>query len=479
MMNRNFAVLLLAMALTLLAGCGGGSASNVSAPLSADNLNLIFVLSPDLDYQAPGDVDPATANLTSQGLQRSLLMATFLQQHVLGMNNVAGIYALEPMTHLQTAGHYPDMAALENIQQFAMLNQVTMSWTGQGSSTANSYPVNASYGPDSLPGGVIAPSTTLPCPNCQGLVFNDTNLSNLALVDRIVKANIPGFHVFSAPWETISTLLENINKHEGYGLTTSVSYNGPNLVYAISIKRSGSASLVIYDSKLNPPTSYPVLSPPRLASCAATPFSITATGAPAGTNTNQTLYIVRHADAHPTAIFADGNYVASGQWRSLALPNALRGKISPTQVYSIDPSQVTPGTLGPSGYSNWSNPAPALTVQPYAIANGLPYNLVTSFLIYNTDTNQLASTSSSFFFSNATFSSQATLLGWQYAQIQPMINALITRYQQSTGLAPPWSATDYDSVWTVRLDGDGNLTVSNATCEGIDSAALPVTAPQF
>jgi hypothetical protein len=52
-------------------------------------------------------------------------MATFLQQHVLATNNVTAVYALAPMTHLQTPANYPDMAALETIQQFALLNRIT------------------------------------------------------------------------------------------------------------------------------------------------------------------------------------------------------------------------------------------------------------------------------------------------------------------------------------------------------------------
>jgi hypothetical protein len=66
-------------------------------------------------------VNPTTANLTSRGLQRSLMMATFLKQSVLGGNNVTSIFALEPMTHLQTANNYPDMAGVEAIEQFAMV----------------------------------------------------------------------------------------------------------------------------------------------------------------------------------------------------------------------------------------------------------------------------------------------------------------------------------------------------------------------
>jgi hypothetical protein len=42
-----------------------------------------------------------------------------------------------------------------------------------------------------------------------------------------------------------------------------------------------------------------------------------------------------------------------------------------------------------------------------------------------------------------------------------------------------WPPTDYDTIWTVKLDARGNLTVNNGMCEGISSAALPATPPQF
>jgi hypothetical protein len=38
---------------------------------------------------------------------------------------------------------------------------------------------------------------------------------------------------------------------------------------------------------------------------------------------------------------------------------------------------------------------------------------------------------------------------------------------------------DYDTIWTVKIDDQGNLTVDNDLCEGIDSTKLPETAPQF
>jgi hypothetical protein len=195
------------------------------------------------------------------------------------------------------------------------------------------------------------------CPTCQGLDFNDQGGDNEALVTGIVQAAVSGFYVFSAPWETTSALLANIKKLEGYNLSLPASYRGPNYIYAISIAPSGHARLVTYNSNLNPPSTYPTLPPPPLVSTPCTaqaPFSITVTGGkggaviPAGTNTNETLHIIRHADAHPQSYWSDNNYVGAGQWRALDLPNALRGKISPNQVYSNDPSQFSPGSVSPS-----------------------------------------------------------------------------------------------------------------------------------
>lgn len=137
--------LFLVLTLTLLAGCGVGSGTKSTAPLNANNLNLIFVISPDLTFNGAGDINPNTANLTNQGLQRSLLMATYLKKQVLGTKNVNRIYALAPMTHLQTPNNYPDMASIGYIQQFAMLNQISLtSLGGYGSSltTSNSYPLS-------------------------------------------------------------------------------------------------------------------------------------------------------------------------------------------------------------------------------------------------------------------------------------------------------------------------------------------------
>jgi hypothetical protein len=120
-----------------------------------------------------------------------------------------------------------------------------------------------------------------------------------------------------------------------------------------------------------------------------------------------------------------------------------------------------------------------LTAVPYAIANNLPYHLVTSFDL--SDSNVGQETSTFFFFINGgQFSNQNVLLAWSFQFIQPTIAELLKSYNAGNQ-APPsdeWPDTDYDTIWTVKLDAHGNLTVNNALCEGINSTLL-VTPPQF
>jgi hypothetical protein len=432
---------------------------------------LIFVVSEDVAFQSSGDVNPDTANLTSQGLERSLITATYLHQ-LAGSTNVNGIYVLTPMTHLQTANKYPDMAAAETVEQFAALTQVTMStiYPGYGSPyTTTGYPLNAS-----------PPSNS--CTTCQGLDFSDQGGDNEALVNSIIAANAAGSYIFSAPWETTSSLLSRINQQKSYNLALPTSYQGANAIYVLSIPPSGSASLKTYNSNANPPSTYPTLQQVPTSACnQQPPFNIAITGGvggaqiPAGINTNETLYMIRHAEAHPQGSFDDGNYVGAGQWRALALPSALQGKIHPTQVYAIDPATPITGSQSASGVSTWSYVRPALTVEPYAIAYNLPFRLAEGF-----DWSS-GPASSNYFFGGGGFSNSSVLVGWEHGAIPVMVSALIAAYFPQGGApqTPDWPENDYDTVWTVTLDGQGNLTVNNSLCEGIPSTALPATAPQF
>jgi hypothetical protein len=205
---------------------------------------------------------------------------------------------------------------------------------------------------------------------------------------------------------------------------------------------------------------------------------------PAGANTNQTVYLIRHAEAHPTSSFEDGNFVGAGQWRALSLPyflpNALRGQPSPTVVYSIDPAQSF--TLAADFSVSYVRPS--LTVLPYAIANNLPYYLVSSFSIGTITTDPaVAKATSDFLFTNLAginLSNQVVLLAWEHEHYPPLISYLLQSYGVTVpASALPWPQTDYDTIWTVKLDAHGNLTVNNALCEGIEPPPPFAAAPHF
>jgi hypothetical protein len=473
--------LILALLLVTLAGCGAPSnpvapspAASSPAPLASGNINLIFVVSEDLTNNESGDINPATANLTSQGLQRTLLMGSYLQHAVLGNQNVTAIYALEPMTRLQTANNYPDLVALGTVQQFALLNVATLdeSPTGPALVAADSFPINVGYAEGQIVPGI--PASIVACASCQGIDFTDSGGDNESLIAAVIDYGTPGYFVFSAPWTTTQSLLAAANATSSYGLTLPSSYQGPNFVYAISITPPGTASLTTYNANLNPLPSYPVLPPPALTrvACQAAPFNISApSSSPPVTNTNETLYLMRHAEAHPTPGWEDGNYVAAGQWRALDLPNALSGKISPDQVYSIDPAQANP-----SGATAFSYVRPSLTAEPYAIANDLPFHLVSGFELY--DVSTVTANTIHFFFDSPQFTNHKVLLAWEHEHFPPLVNALLKSYGSSQTVAD-WASADYDSIWTITLDSAGNLTVNNSLCEGIDSQSLPASAPQF
>jgi hypothetical protein len=498
-------LVLAVLSMTLLVGCNDYSRDSDPAALSDTKINLIFVVSPDLEYQTAGDIQSDTANLTPQGLNRSLQMATYLKENVLGSKNATSIYALSPMTHLQTGNSYPDMAAIGYIQPFALMNQTTLrvSLPPEPEYTANSFPIKVSYTKGSVPNGVSEPASF--CPNCAGIDFNNHG-NNTALVASIIDGNEKslGFHVLSAPWETVSAMMTSINDQYGYNLKVPTKYNGANYIYALSVpvNGDGAASLTVYNSHLKPSTTYPALSDKvKKAECTHTfqpYFKSTRTAGvdnvlvPSNASVNETVYIVRHAEAHPNPNFKfeDGNFVAAGQWRSLALHHVFKDKISPDMVYSIDPAQW----FNTYGENNFSYVRPSLTVLPFAIGNNLPYYLVSGFQLNEdmanpdpTDVN-VATNTSNFFFTDGHFSNKTILLAWESGHIRPILNQLLNSYgvgpnlQTLDTVGPPtggWPSEDYDTIWRVTLDGSGNLSVDNELCEGIDSVSLPPTAPEF
>jgi hypothetical protein len=99
-----------------------------------------------------------------------------------------------------------------------------------------------------------------------------------------------------------------------------------------------------------------------------------------------------------------------------------------------------------------------------------PYHRVSDFEL--DDVSTVTANTIKFFFDSPQFSNHKVLLAWEHEHF------LLKSYGSSQTVAD-WASDDYDSIWTLTLDPAGNLTVDNSKCEGINSATLPATAPQF
>jgi len=83
---------------------------------------------------------------------------------------------------------------------------------------------------------------------------------------------------------------------------------------------------------------------------------------------------------------------------------------------------------------------PSLTVEPYAIAKGMPLNLAAGVAVFFQNPPALSTDASKFFFTNGTSSNETLLVGWEHDHIPPTVNALTSTYNaEPSPTAPNWS----------------------------------------
>ena len=481
--------LLIPAALILLSVAVAGCCNYPNpSPLSSANINLIFVVSQDLTHN-DGDINPDTANLNTRGLQRAISLGTYLHSTLLNQAGVNGIYVLEPATHPQTENNYPDLVPLETVEHFAMLNQYSItsapSTPAATTFSGNSFPVNDCYTSASVPPGVAIPSSF---PNCQGIDFADNGGDNEALVNGIIAQEQGGFYVFALPFETLQLLLNNLKALNSYDYIVPAAWEGANTLYVLTIPPKAQTTLTACDTRINPAATYPAPFPaPQSAPCGQQRFfeipTATTEGSlvPKNINKNETVYFIRHAEAHPASYYEDGNLIYPGHVRALYLPIALAGKITtPDCVFAVDPAQPIPSEVDSNMYSYVRT---SQTVAPYAIKNNIPFNVASAFQwggLTDEEDDAAVDAAVTYFFTGGQFSNKTLLISWEHNHIPRIAQALVNNYFPSGGAptVPPskdWPENDYDTIWTFSLDGSGNLTLSNHSCEGISTDSLPST----
>ncbi len=248
--------------------------------------------------------------------------------------------------------------------------------------------------------------------------------------------------------------------------------------YLVLSYENGNGNAVLYSDGLKPSNKYKSQQFAGNAPCpASTTIKVPATsGLPFKLNNNQTVYFIRHVEAHPTSNFENGNFVCQGAWRANGANKSLEkiiGKL-PKYILTTNPSNI----IGCSGLCSYVRPS--LTISPFAIQNSLALDLAAF------QWNDPASLATALFtqgttYSQAKYNQSTVLVAWEHGNIENAVKYLFgTVYNNPSAVAslPSWSFTDYDTVWVISSDAQGNLTFNN-TCEGIPSKKLPAVCPAF
>ncbi|MDD5057452.1 MAG: hypothetical protein PHQ60_06240 [Sideroxydans sp.] len=398
-------------------------------PLNSNAWNIVFVQS----FEAA----PKTNNLSVQGFNHALRFGQELNTVTAGKSrDIRQIYSLAAQSAAQ------DMTSLQSIEPFAVLNnrEVTHVLVNSGGISAYNSPAY--------------------------------------IINNILGNQPRGSYIMAMSADLINSTVAALS--DPTAPATGITPGNYNQYLVLSLE-NGRTAINVYDDNIRPDTRYPDLhlKPTAHYACPQKPVTFSAKKPDASKyqfNTNQTVYLIRHVEAHPNSAFENGNFVCQGAWRAIGANDILLKKMggNAKNVLTTNPGNL----IGCDGSCSYIRPS--LTIAPYAIWHNQ------QLMLAEFQWNDAPTLATSLFTRNTPYSSVAfdkstTLVAWEHEHIVEAVQYLFDTVYANPAAAqkiPAWSFTDYDSIWILKTDDKGNITFSN-DCEGIDSNALPSTCPAF
>jgi hypothetical protein len=192
----------------------------------------------------------------------------------------------------------------------------------------------------------------------------------------------------------------------------------------------------------------------------------------AGAKSVETIVFVRHGEKPEAGL---GQLSCQGLNRALALPAVIRAKFGrPDAIFAPDPSGLKTewgrddeGEAG--GGREYSYVRPLATIEPSAVAFGLPVNAQIKF-------EDVAGLQAALL--RPEYEGALVVVAWEHREILAAARGLAKAFRYDAGRIPEWGGADFDSVYVVRIThGDGGTRMSFSTAkEGLDgrSEACPV-----
>jgi hypothetical protein len=157
-----------------------------------------------------------------------------------------------------------------------------------------------------------------------------------------------------------------------------------------------------------------------------------------GANQVETIVIFRHGEK--PAGDALGQLTCQGLNRALALPTTavLKKYGPPAALFAPNPSvQIMDGNYGPFSYVR-----PLATIEPTAIALGMPVNTQIGYTALGA--LQSAVTASA-------YASSSIFVAWEHGHIPQLAKNLLSSYGADPSQVPGWADNDYDTVFIVQI----------------------------
>ncbi len=181
----------------------------------------------------------------------------------------------------------------------------------------------------------------------------------------------------------------------------------------------------------------------------------------------ETIVVLRHGEKAPGGL---GQLSCKGLNRALALPKVLIGRFGRADaIFAPNPSvDVREGALTQKEYSYVR---PLATIEPTAIALGLPVNAQIGF----PDIAGLQAAVTAPAFANST-----VFIAWEHKYAYDFARAMLKSYGLDRALVPAWPGDDFETMYVLRITraaGAASPTMTFAVEQEGLSASLVDTCP--
>lgn len=181
----------------------------------------------------------------------------------------------------------------------------------------------------------------------------------------------------------------------------------------------------------------------------------------------ETIVAIRHGEKPPGGL---GQLTCRGLNRALALPKILVSRYGkPDAIYAPDPADE----VNDGGHNRYSYVRPLMTIEPTAIALGMPVNAQIGF----TEIAKLQSELTSPSYANALI-----FVAWEHLKLNQFAQQMLKSYGDDPSAVPDWPNSDYDRIYIFKItrDRDKPTLTFKVEQEGLNgslSDTCPTPAP--